>query len=467
MLMTIALVALTSCTSNPTAGTETGNPDITACLKTALETFDTLDDWLPSTYLTGGEQLLNPQRLVDEFNHSTVAKKLADSDTVDTSVVRVYVIERKDTTYQRDTQYVRDTLLLDTLIIDSSRQVMEDDSDKSILSASFIRHDTVFIFDTVYAIDTIIRIQYDTVTEKGAASVPDVAVDSRSEYVILKSDTMQYSVKRNGENGELIIVQNDSSTQVSAPVTQLITSEIRSGESFLNVSRVSSTPAMTISESYTYTASVPLPGTGYQTEAATSLLSHGSISYTDGGSTTVLQIDFDAGKDQSFPTTSDNRISALLRTTETGTGITDRISYGERYFGSLTDTIVLQRDRQFMNGTISRETNRYNCLHGMEDVTDHRYNRLAGCRRQIYFSNNAIRSLSLVITLQQPLMMGASPETADVAGIIDFGKGLSGIINGVADFRTKVLYGTYAQAGTEYRFSYVLSDTAAVLTRVE
>ena len=66
-----------SCTPGPVTGTETGNPDISACVASALLLFDTVDAWLPSEYLVDGERQPSPQNVYASPSVEAVAKRMA------------------------------------------------------------------------------------------------------------------------------------------------------------------------------------------------------------------------------------------------------------------------------------------------------------------------------------------------------------------------------------------------------
>jgi len=470
VLFVAVIVFCTSCTA-PTAGTETGNPDITACLASALHTFDTLDAWLPTTYLAEGDAQLNPGRITDAWHLVGVAKKMEDSTLQKDSLSgrQAMIISRFDTVIIVDTQFVRDTLIIDTLITDLFKQVSADSLTYTLYTAQYTRYDSVFIVDTNVVRDTIVRVFQDTVyivqvpTDKIGA---DTA--GRVVYVTPKNNTTPvYVVNRDPVTNEVTLTVETVVPGATTPSSATLSSEVRTLISYTTVSRQSISSSEVVTETFNYTSDNSLSG-GHEAWAASSVpVAHGTISSATALSETISEVDFDAGKDKLYATTSDNRIYALQKTTKTGALRVDNIVYGAAYFGSHADTVYLKREQVVSSGSIDRQVVTYRSLANSEDVRDHRQNRMFGCARNVYFSGIEPKSMTLDIVLDQPVERGGVPSRGSVTGTIDFGRGVSGIFVGVIDFTTKTVSGNYDYAGRLYTFNHSLGLEKAHMERVE
>jgi hypothetical protein len=121
LLPLCAALWLCRCSFNTASGTETGNPDITACAKAmakeALAALHTGNDWQPSTYLDSAAIADSMQNVPLPSGLGKRAAALADTSPFMDSALIIYdtvvffdTIITKDTTYVRDTIPVADTL---------------------------------------------------------------------------------------------------------------------------------------------------------------------------------------------------------------------------------------------------------------------------------------------------------------------------------------------------------------------
>lgn len=470
VVTTLLLLLCTSCTT-PTAGTETGNPDISACLSAALHTFDTVDAWMPSTYLTEGEVQLNPGRVTNSWQQFGIAKKMGDStpatDTLSESSMKIII--RYDTVIIVDTQYIKDTLIVDTLINDQQYLISDDASTTTLLNAQYVRYDSIFILDTNVVFDTIIRTLLDTVLI--APSSPDSLLFDNMSQVIYRSVSLDmnvsYNIGRDSSTGDITLKQSSGVSSAEVGSLRLLSPEIHTNVLYNVVSRQTTSNGVVVTEAFSFLPDKSAANTMESISDAAITTVHGTVSLVSAFAETSLEVDFDAGRDVLFSTTADNRIHSLQRTTRHGDARVDRVVYGCSYFGIHADTAYLQREQDDLEGSISKQSINYRCVMENGDPLDHRKNRLIGCTRTVTFAGEKVKSMILYLDFATPVERGTDPSIAYVNGVIDFGKGLAGNLTGVVDYATKTIYGNYDHAGRAYRFRYALSDERAYLERTE
>ena len=448
-IVVLFCIGFIRCTIGPTAGTETGNPDITACLTTALSMFDSVDAWLPSTYLVEGEKQLDPGNVYTRSPNVLLAKRRAvfaanPSDTVDSGSRTV----RIDTIVVIDTVIIRDTIVVDTIVQDTATMRLDDDSSDAFIITQRVRYDSIFVVDTVLQRDTFYL--YQTGTDMPATtgvSGKEYSVDSIAKSESISAD---YLIIRDSISGsislfEVPINQKDAATQrVNLDAT------IHTDSAFIMVAR-----QLTISDVFVSEVYRDADGDGFLATAASGAvpLSTGIIVCRRGTGETVFQVDFDAGSDRLFGTTGDNRIRSLQRTSSEGGAVVDRIRYGPLFFGQHGDTVFLERSRMVTDDSLSQRSERFICITG-DDPYDHRTNRLAVYSLTAGYGSGIIKKMEITVIPPLPLSAGQSPAAGTLRASIDFGKGLTGIIEASIDYGTATITGSYAEAGTEYHLTY-------------
>ncbi len=445
----IACILIIRCAIGPTAGTETGNPEITACLEISLSLFDSADCWLPSYYLVEGEEQLNPGKVYEPVSILHLAKRLTGSEqtpsaTTDSSRGSI----RIDTIIVPAKVIVMDTLV-DTVMVMDTVSVTGADSSKGYIITQRIRYDSVFICDTVVKKDTFF------VYIAGSDSPVTSKLDSTGYYIdaVSKNEAAvpEYIITRDtiGGRGSIIaiLINQERAAEWQQSAVDL---KVRSDSIFILTARQMTIGDLFVSETFS-----DADGDGFLTTAAFNNvpLVTGITVYRSRERETMLRVDFDAGRDGLFCPYKDNRIYALQKTVGNGENITETVRYGVLFFGQHADTVFLQRERLSVNDSLLRRTDRYVCITGA-DPADHRGNRLVCLTSQFTFRSRGMSGMDIKVILPLPISSGQSPEKAGLLAGIDFGKGLTGAVEAEIDYRKKSVTGRYAQAGTEYSLSY-------------
>jgi hypothetical protein len=113
----------------------------------------------------------------------------------------------------------------------------------------------------------------------------------------------------------------------------------------------------------------------------------------------------------------------------------------------------LQHERFYAAGTTEQITKRFLSLPGA-DPLDHRQNRCVAIIHSEIKRSGSVKQVDLTLIADTAVVEAQSPDRARLEGMLDFGKGLTGVIVAEVDFQNRTVTGTYAQAGTEYRCSF-------------
>ena len=453
-ILTAGALLICSCGIEPVAGTETGNPDITACLESAVSLFDSVDEWMPSHYLENGERQLNPENVYTVPETVPLAKRTNTgtvSGETDTAV-------RYDTIFVVDTVFIRDTVVIDTMVLDTT--ATEGDSSVNRVVVQRLQVDSVFIADTQVFVDTFLVAR----TDSGTSSMDNGTSKNVRLDVTARSDSAAsgaYTVVRDSVTGAVILTGGGlENTATDDPAPEIT---VNSSQEVQLIARNLSVNDVAIAEVYR-----DADGDGNINGAfagLTSLLAYSSIR-TGRGAQIDLLVDFDAGVDQSFVTDNDNRIHSLRRKSIYAKGLTETVLYGNRYLGERKDTVQLVREQETAAGSIARTVNSYFCATG-HDPVDHRMNTLLLVRQSVDFRSGDLQKMSITITPDTLLEPGNIPAKGNMTAEMDFGKGRAGRIDAVADYLGGTITGIYAQAGIEYSLRYQRSDNTVELLPLE
>ncbi|MBN1575123.1 MAG: hypothetical protein JW913_01125 [Chitinispirillaceae bacterium] len=453
--MAVALLTgVMRCTTGPTAGTETGNPDITACLDAALTMFDSADAWLPSAYLVEGERQLNPEKVYAAPSEVILAKRAAAAAADSSAPADTGISVIADTIVICDTVFINDTIVMDTAVQDTAVENIDEDSAVSVLVSRHIRYDSIFLIDTLLKCDTFFLIQTDSMAPvtSGSSQKSNYRVDTIKESTVL-----DYIVVRDSLIGTVTLFEVPMIDSVSFDTYRKASNAfVRSDSASTMVERQLTIGGLFISEVY-YDGD----GDGFLATSASGTVASagGTITYRRETMETILQVDFDAGADNRFTTTADNRIHALQRLQTTAAGGSDRVRYGASYFGRTGDTIILQRDESLPgHDSIAHRSSRYACVAGIDSL-DHRKNRCRVSSSRIDFRSGGIIKMEIVVVPAVPLSAGQSPATATLRALVDYGKGLTGMVEASIDYGAETIDGIYAEAGVEYHLTYHRNGT--------
>lgn len=458
-ILTAGILLICSCGTGPMAGTETGNPDITACLESALTMFETVDAWMPSHYLESGERQLNPENVYTIPTVASLAKRTsADSSTGESTTTTV----RYDTIFVVDTVFFRDTIIIDTLVLDTTDTgSAEGGSSVNQVVVRRLQVDSVFIADTQVFLDTFLVAR----TDSGSTKISDISSETvRLDMTERTGDATSddYTIMRDSLTGAVILTGGGIES-VEDTTDPPLDYEVNSSQTVQLIARNISVGDVAIAEVYR-----DADGDGNLNAAfsgLTSLLAYSRVR-TGGGAQVDLLVDFDAGIDQSFSTGSDNRIHSLRRKTLYDGGAMENVRYGNRYLGEREDTVQLVRENETGTGSIARTECNYFCATGSDPV-DHRSNTLLFVRQSVDFRSGDIKNMIITVLPEEPLEPGVTPVHGNLTAALDFGKGLAGRIDATVDFGNGNINGTYAQAGVEYSLYYHRSDNTLELLPLE
>ena len=453
-VLTAVILLYCSCSVGPISGTETGNPDITACLNSALSLFDSADVWIPSHYLIDGERQLNPENVYNQPSGAAIAKRT--SSTPDTAAAEAGSIGY-DTIYIIDTLFIRDTIILDTVVTDTiDRQFDNGDINRLVLQQ--VRHDSVFIVDTSVVRDTfLLPLNNDTEAtypgSDGSRGSMEIDMTARADAVV-----QQYRVVRDSLTGAVVLAA-EAVPAVGAGAYGNPSLEVRTDTVLRMIARSITIAGVMVTDVY---RDADGDGTIATAGNATAALLTCSSLYRSSVKEIDQIVDFDAGIDNDFNTVGNNRIHALAKRTSFADGTSDLVRYGMKYLGQTGDTAVLIHERSLPADSVEGTLNRYIGRTG-NDPKDHRMNKLIFCTQTVAFRSGALREMELTLIPEEELAAGTTPVRAFFTAEIDFGKGLTGRIDAIADYRNGTVSGTYAQAGTEFSLDYHRGDDKPVL----
>ncbi|HUI92958.1 MAG TPA: hypothetical protein VLX68_11985 [Chitinivibrionales bacterium] len=155
-----AALWLCRCSVNIASGTETGNPDITACAqamaKEALAALHTKNLWQPSAYLDSAAAADTVQNVPLASAPAGLSKRsaaLADTAPVNDSSLIIYdTVTFYDTVFNRDTSYIRDTIM----VADTVSRPLPAAGDTAVVNVT-VRKGSIVICDTAVIADTVLQ----------------------------------------------------------------------------------------------------------------------------------------------------------------------------------------------------------------------------------------------------------------------------------------------------------------------
>lgn len=451
LIVVLILFYLSGCSIKPVSGTETGNPDISAVLSCALSTFDTIDRWNPSYYLPDGESLLNPQRISNVY-HNYVAKKrnLFSENVPDTYIIHNVLIDN-DKIILTDTIFIYDTVI--------TKAEKEDTLTKNIDSTEILFVNKKFIYDTLLFRDTIVKKDTLIIT-KDTISNSIILTNNKGESLIRagdgSSDTLNNLISYVIINDNRALLDTlDYKTEYTKGET--VSTEVRSySMDFANILKIQNNN-LSITESYE-----DLDGDGRLFSASSNEIARTTYNLYHNNieeRTKELKLDFDAGSDNIFSTTENNRIINLL-CKYTDKNYYEEVAYGILYSGYHNDTLFLNKKTESTN---LKEELLYICIRG-NDTLNHRENRLISCNiKKQNLSSESIKKYEAIISFDIPLSLGQQPSTAILNSTIDFGKGRFGIIEALIDYVNNSITGKYMENGKEYSLTYTREDNTLII----
>ncbi|HON11125.1 MAG TPA: hypothetical protein PLE24_09675 [Chitinispirillaceae bacterium] len=419
---------------NCSLGTETGNPGMTTCARSAFEPLLTVDQWLPSSYLVNGISQLDPGFIHTDLTETpSLAKKTISAEDQDSFTI----VYRTDTVITIDTVYIVDTIVETSIKSDTVIKHQENSPDSSLVFSERLHNDSIFLVDTVIILDTVLVTRIDTIgIDKGPfdpiiVEVSPVTV-TLSEYT---PDSVIYLITRRTSQPAIRLVLR------SPPITY------RFDSSLISLSRKSTLSGMDIYEEYRDSDG---DGMLYLSKTTASPRSTLFASYSRDNSGTELYVRFDAGQDNTFSSTSDNRILSLKRISMVDQMKIQEVLYGNEYVNPQKDTVTLSVEKR---DNTKSELIRYTCIRG-DDPDTHTENRLVKINYELSFTSGPLREIKIRIIPEVPLEAGQDPSRASMEAFINYGKGVAGDFQGIIDYSTGLVSGIYAEGGIEYEVEY-------------
>lgn len=419
---------------NCSLGTETGNPGMTTCARSAFEPLLTVDQWLPSSYLVNGISQLDPGFIHTDLTETpSLAKKTISAEDQDSFTI----VYRTDTVITIDTVYIVDTIVETSIKSDTVVKHQENSPDSSLVFSERLHNDSIFLVDTVIILDTVLVTRIDTIgIDKGPfdpiiVEVSPVTV-TLSEYT---PDSVIYLITRRTSQPAIRLVLR------SPPITY------RFDSSLISLSRKSTLSGMDIYEEYRDSDE---DGMLYLSKTTASPRSTLFASYSRDNSGTELYVRFDAGQDNTFSSTSDNRILSLKRISMVDQMKIQEVLYGNEYVNPQKDTVTLSVEKR---DNTKSELIRYTCIRG-DDPDTHTENRLVKINYELSFTSGPLREIKIRIIPEVPLEAGQDPSRASMEAFINYGKGVAGDFQGIIDYSTGLVSGIYAEGGIEYEVEY-------------
>ena len=451
-----------NCSLAPSAATETGNPDITACLSHSFTVFSPERKALPSDYLPEGEEQLDPQRVYKKPQTVIIAKKLSGSDDTVPVPSEMEITSLIDTLIIGDTTFVIDTVIVERNQYDT---IVENETWGGIagtISSESKYYDSLFIIDTV--------VTYDTVIFNLQQSEVDHVDDSWLNISSIQrgNNTDAYTILTGGEVAAPAISDSLKSDDESSYYVQtsgnenLIIPEVRSDSMLVTVGRSYMLDEMIVVEAY-----FDNDGDGYLTVPGTEQKCLAIVQYADNDTKCDLEIAFDAGADMLFASTADNRIETMYLSKIAGGTTVESVHYGEKYFGNHGDTLKMVHN--LLGSTsdgIGGSRTEITYIKG-DDERDHRNNKIVTYQEKVFFTKGEAENAEYTLVPSEPVQPGNEFTSAPVVIKIDFGKGLTGIVEGILDYNRKTISGTYAIAGNEFRMEFRLGMEKPVMVPIE
>jgi hypothetical protein len=448
-LLIIASVLLpTLCVkcSSPVSGVETGNPAMTACAKAALNLLSNNTVWQPESYLISGKNQLDPNSIISSNQTQSLSKRTAQTDSTSLDGAKPTIITRVDTIINVSRVYVNDTITRTYNKADTS--VFLDRSNSTSDSATVITEKTVsellFIVDTVTIYDTFTVTHYDTIIKWGEAAKPDLPTIGNKTTISQPTPTV--TAESDDMNVYLKVVSESKRYSIPADYTS------STSEMYSRISRSGSIAAMSIFEEYS-----DADGDGNLLFSASNGIPIVNLnaSYSLSNKKQLLLVQFDPGTDRSFSHAADNKIHSLHKVMKSSDIINEDITYVKTESVSDKDNFSLSIFKSAQNDSISSVTTTFSLV-ASDPVSGTNYDSGRLCKAQYtaQYRNCSAESVNLTIIPDILLDAASPPLKASLKAFVDYGKGSTGIFEGVIDYTNKSVSGIYSENGTEFEFSY-------------
>jgi hypothetical protein len=463
-----AALFLARCSSDLAGGTETENPEVSACAALVFTAFDDSLAWNPRGYVPGGLHRLDSAGIcsgpVYRYAGGSLAKQWVESTDTVVGTMRIitYTIFIDDTVLIADTTLVPDTMIIDSTIVDvdtlhdTSHVVTQGDTTHIVQTryetTEYVVSDTVPFFDTLYRTDTLFLFDslffVDTVPAD-TSSPPDSAtpsvIDSQIDYTYAAGAS---SPSRSVSSVELYLdAASDSLSLVVTTSTQehlyLTPSNVRvtneASTSVITKDMVSATGAVIRELFKDKDGDGSLFGAGYQAIA----MEH---EYRLTGDSVWAAVEFNGGRDNSFATTANNEVLALWRHTITATR-NETVSYNRADASMPGDTMRLSALELLQDSSLGIYSRSYLLRRG-RDLFSGNEDTLVSWSATAEYQEGDIRRIQVHVAPDEPLSHGARPTTGTLSATIWLRNGSVGVLDSVSvDFDLGTVTGTYYKDG--------------------
>jgi len=434
LFVSVFLAMHLSCSPiSPTAGTETGNPGV---VTSASLVFSLLTDsrWNPESHLEGGVGQLDPEYAIGPQPAVHLAKRKATREDPNTGV-EINIITYHDTIITIDTLLVNDTVVQtyskqDTITMGSSEIVLDS-----------------LIVDSIYVTDTIL--QYDTTVTRhnDTVWVPVKSDTSPSNPVIITKGRLSY-VTQSYRN------VNEHSFPISGGTESVYAIDGRWGRILLTLDDYNSSNTKNLQSISRYDSSNGIRSMEQYEDGNGDNLLYFSIGntvpqikltgrYWDAVYEKNVEVHFDAGDDNTFSTTDDNRIYSLVKKKIKGGTVLSKITYRETNH----DSVLLTVSESASTDSVAKNDILYIGIHG-DDPLDHRDNALKEIQQNIRYRKGAIEKIKLTMQFSRPVGEGEITDSVSVSSIIWLVDGRIEVLNG--QIKDDILEGTVWKDGLEH-----------------
>ncbi len=437
------------CTNSvgPVSGVETGNPSVTACARTALSLLNDNSAWRPETYLVSGKNQLDPGTILPTQPSVSLAKRSSSADTgSSTSSEKSIILQRVDTIINVSKVFVNDTITKTVSESDTSTRSdkVTTGTDSTTIIAEKLITTRIVVIDTIIVYDTFTITHYDTVKTTETTEVPMNRNTTGGTKITVTQPEASVNAVTRDTDVYLDIVSSTKSYSVPANYSSNIS------EIYSKISRTGSIGLMTLSEEY-----IDADGDGNLLSGAIGTIPIADLraSYRLRNEQQSLVVQFDAGPDRAFSQINDNRINSMHRIKKVDDQISDEITFTKVQSFSDIDSGLLTITRSNPSDSIASSTIRYSII-GSDKQAASGLHTLASIQYTAQISKRAYSSVTIRITPDSLNGTAVAISKANLYIFIDYGKGSGGVFEGILDYTTNQIHGTYSENGTQYDFLY-------------
>jgi hypothetical protein len=303
------------------------------------------------------------------------------------------------------------------------------------------------VVDTVTVYDTFTVTHYDTIRSAEMYNTPTTKTTTPGTKITTTQPEASVNPVTKDMDVYLDVISSTKRYSVPANYSSNIS------EIYSKISRSGSIGLLSISEEYT-----DGDGDGNLLSGATGTIPIVDLraNYSLQNEQQSLLVRFDAGFDRVFSNITDNRISSLHRVKKVNNSIGEEISYTKIQSFSNVDSSLLTVTRSNPGDSVSSTAIIYSII-SPDPVTTPAPDKLSSVHYTAEFRKGNFVSVKIDILPDSLIGSGITLSTAKMRAFIDFGKGSGGVFEGIVDYTTKQVHGTYSENGTEFDFLYEAS----------